>query len=158
MSLNQRFHWTEPFAFARARARTSRSGNPFFLFVVLLLLFSLALLAVAVPDSAHDIVALIAVAVVGAFLIAFPGVWLFSRLPSSILVAKDRIAIGRTVIPMAQVQSAVVGTTKLEGIDHPVFTFRTTAGHGYLFGLGRKIDATALATFLQKLDVREPQA
>ena len=158
MSRDQRFYWTEPFAFARARARASRGGSPLLLFVIFALLLSIALLAVAVPDSLRDLAALLAISLGAAFLIAFPGMWLFSRLPNSVLVASDRIAVGRMVIPISEVQSAVVGTTKFEHTQYPVLTFRTTAGQDYLFGLGRKINAHALAAFLQQRGVHEPQA
>ena len=128
------------------------------LFVIFALLLSVALLAVAVPDSMRDLAVLLAISLGAAFLIAFPGMWLFSRLPNSVLVASDRIAVGRTVIPMSDIQSAVVGTTKFEHTQYPVVTFRTIAGQSYLFGLGRKINAHALSDFLQQRGVREPQA
>lgn len=158
MSRDQRFHWTEPFAFARARARASRGGNPLLLFVIFALLMSVVLLAVAVPDSTRDLAGLLAISLGTAFLIAFPGMWLLSRLPNSVLVASDRIAIGRTVIPMSDIQSAVVGTTTFGHTQFPVVTFRTITGQCYLFGLGRKINSHALADFLQQRGVREPQA
>ena len=90
--------------------KCSMGGNPLLLFVIFALLMSVALLAVAVPDSTRDLAGLLAISLGTAFLIAFPGM-LFSRLPNSVLVASDRIAIGRTVIPMSDIQSAVVGTT-----------------------------------------------
>jgi hypothetical protein len=158
MSRDQRFYWTEPFAFARARARASRGGNPLLLFVICALLMSIALLAVALPGSVRDLAGLLAISFGAAFLIAYPGMWLFSRLPNSVLVASDRIAVGRTVIPMSEVQSAVVGTTTFEQTQYPIVAFRTTAGQNYLFGLGRKINAHALADFLQRRGVREPKA
>ena len=158
MSRDQRFHWIEPFDFARARARTTPAGSRLLLFGMYALLLSACFLAVAVPDSVRDLSALVAISLAAAFLIAFPGIWLLSRLPNSVVVARDCIAFGGTIIPIMQVQSAVVGTIKLESVQYPVLTFRTTTGENYIFGLGRKIDPAALAEFLQQHGIHEPQA
>lgn len=84
--------------------------------------------------------------------------WLFSRVPNSVLVAADRIAVGREITPFSQIQSAVVGTARVDGTEHRVFTFRTKDGREYLYGVGRKINSEQLAAFLQQSGVREPQA
>src|SRR3546814_15852280 len=76
--------------------------------------------------------------------------WVFARLPNSVLIATDRIAAGREVTPFAQVQSAIVGTTRLGGVEHRIFTFRTKDGREYLYGIGHKVKSEQLAAFLQQ--------
>jgi len=158
MSRDQRFYWTEPFAFARARARSAESENKLLLFVILAGLLALALVAADPPTSSGDFALVALFSVTPALLIAYPGMWLFSRIPNSVLVAADRIAVGREVTPLAQVQSAIVGTTRMNGTEHRVFTFRTKDGREYLYGIGHKVSSEQLAAFLQQAGVREPQA
>ena len=158
MSRDQRFYWTEPFAFAKARARAAAPGNRLLLVIVLAGLLALALVAADPPTSSRDLALVALFSVTPALLISYPGMWLFSRIPNSVLVAADRIVVGREVTPFAQVQSAIVGTTRIGGMEHRIFTFRTKDGREYLYGIGRKVKAEQLATFLHQVGIREPQA
>lgn len=158
MSRDQRFYWAEPFAFAKARARSAAGGGRLLLALVLAALLGFALAATDPPSSAQDFAAVGLFSIVPALLVAYPGIWLFSRIPNSVLVAKDRIVIGREVTPLEQVQSAVVGTTVIAGLEHRVLTFRTKDGREYLYGLADKINSEHLAQFLRQAGVREPQA
>lgn len=157
MSRDQRFYWTEPFAFVKARARTAADGGKFLLVMVLVTLLAIALVATDSPTSPRDFALVALFSIVPALLIAYPGMWLFSRIPNSVLIAKDRIAVGREVTPFETIQSAVVGTTRIEGVEHRVFTFRTKDGRENLYGLSHKINSEQLAQFLQQAGVHEPQ-
>src|SRR3546814_7791494 len=77
------------------------------------------------PVSIRDFALVALFSVAPALLISYPGMWVFSRLPNSVLIATDRIAVGREVTPFAQVQSAIVGPTRLGGVEPRIFTFRT---------------------------------
>ena len=128
------------------------------LVVILAALLAVSLVTADPPSSARDFSLVALFSVVPALLIAYPGMWLFSRIPNSVLVATDRVAVGREVTPLAQVQSAVVGTTRMGGSEHRIFTFRTKDGREYMYGLAPKINSEQLAAFLQQAGVREPQA
>ena len=158
MSQDQRFHWIEPFSFARARARSVTGGNKLLLAIILAGLLAVGLVVVVPLSTGRDFVLAALFAVSAALLVAYPGMWLFSRIPNSVLVATDRIVVGRKVTKLAQVQSADVGTARMGGRVHLVFTFRTKDGREYLYGLGSKIDSKQLAVLLQQVGVREPQA
>src|SRR3546814_12371492 len=118
MSHDQRFFWTEPFAFAQARACSASTGNRLLLATVLAGLLAIALVTADPPVSIRDFALVALFSVAPALLISYPGMWVFSRLPNSVLIATDRIAVGREVTPFAQVQSAIVGTTRLGGVEH----------------------------------------
>ena len=157
MSHDQRFRWTEPFAFARARARETAEGSKLSLFAIVAVLLAIALVAADPPSVPSDF-ALIAILSIGlALLIAYPVTWLFSRLPNSVLVAADRVVIGREIIPLTQIQSAIVGTTRMDGTDHPVFVFRTKDGREQMYGLSGKVDPIQLSKFFEGAGIREPQ-
>ena len=157
ISHDQRFYWTEPFAFASARARATTQGNRLPLFAIVAALLAIALVAADPPSILSDF-ALIAVFAIGlALLIAYPGTWLFSRLPNSVLVAADRVVIGRETIPLTQIQSAIVGTTRMGRMDYPVFVFRTKDGREQLYGLSGKVDPAQLSRFFEGAGIREPQ-
>lgn len=158
MSRDQRFYWTEPFAFAQARARSAASGSKLLLVVILAVLLALALMAADPPSGFRDFALVALFSVTPALLIAYPGMWLFTRIPNSVLVAADRIAVGRRVTPLAQVRSAIVGTTRMDGMEHRVFIFQTKDDREYQYGLGGKVSSEQLAAFLQQAGVREPQA
>ena len=88
-------------------------------------------------------------------LVVFP---LLSRLPNSIVVTTDRLVIGRTTVPFANVEYALVGSIRIADNEHPVLTFRERGGQVHMYGLGRNIDAHELANFLESVGIREPQA
>jgi len=158
LSHDQRFYWSEPFAFSRARAAATPDGSKLPFALLLSALFAVPLLLVGLPEGAGEIGLVLLFAVGGAMLITYLLFPLASRLPNGVLVASDRIVIGREAIPFIQIEHAVVGTMKLGDRTFPVLTFKTRAGQEYLFGLGRKVDARELAGFLEGVGVREPSA
>lgn len=158
LSNDQRFHWFEPLAFARARAAVTPSGSKLPFVLLLSVLLAVPLLFAGLPEGAREIGFVVLFAVGGAMLITYVLVPLVSRLPNHVLVASDRIVIGREVIPFIQIQHAVVGTMKLGDRTFRVLTFRTRTGQDYLFGLGRNVDSRELAGFLERVGVREPSA
>jgi hypothetical protein len=158
MSRDQRFYWAESFAFSQARARTTVGSNKVLLALILAALLAIALIATDPPSSPSDFSLVALFSIVTALLIAYPSMWLLSRIPNSVLIAADRIVVGRKVTPFKQVQSAIVGTTRISGLEHRVFTFRTKDGREYLYGIGGKINSEQLAQFLRQAGIPEPQA
>jgi hypothetical protein len=158
MSHDQRFRWTEPFAFAQARARSTAGGNKVVFVLVLASLFAVTFVMTGSPSSAREFAVVALVSVTLTLLLAYPGTWLFSRIPKSIVVAADRIAVDGKVTPIQQVQSAIIGTTWIQGVEHRVLSFRTKDGLEYLYGIGHKINYEQLAEFLHQAGIREPQA
>lgn len=158
LSHDQRFHWLEPFAFARARAAATPSGSRLPLVLLFSVLLSLPLVLADTPENTRDIGVVALFAVGGALVIAYLLMPWASRLPNGVLVASDRIVIGREVIPFSQIQHAVVGTSMMGGKEFPVLSFVTKPGQSYLFGLGRKVNPKELSEFLERAGVREPQA
>jgi hypothetical protein len=157
MSYDQRFYWTEPFAFAMARGREITGGSKLPLFAIVAVLLAIALIAADPPSVPSDFALVAAFSIGLALLIAYPTTWLLSRLPNSVLVAADRVVIGREIIPLTQIQSAIIGTTRMGGSDHPVFVFRTKDGREQMYGLSGKVDLVQLSKFLEGAGIREPQ-
>ena len=156
LSHDQRFHWFEPLAFARARAAATPGVSKLPYVLLLSVLLAVPLLLVGLPEGAEEIGFIVLFAAGGAVLIAYLLVPLVSYLPNDVLVASDRIVIGREVISFLQIEHAVVGTMKVGERTFPVLTFKTRAGRDYVFGLGRKVNAGELAGFLERVGVREP--
>jgi hypothetical protein len=157
LARDQKFHWLEPFAFARARAR-SEPTLPFLPIAALLsLLFALPLLASRFPKNVADLGLLCAVAVGSGALVAalMP---LLSRLPNDVMVAPDRVVVGRTVTKFADIKHFVVGTMAIEQRQFPVFTFETKAGQRFIYGMSPKVSPVELANFLEQAGLREPLA
>src|SRR3546814_17557089 len=115
MSHDQRFFWTEPFAFAQARACSASTGNRLLLATVLPGLLAIALVTADPPVSIRDFALVALFSVAPALLISYPGMWVFSRLPNRVLIPTDRIEVGRAVTSFAQVPSAIVGPPTLGG-------------------------------------------
>ncbi len=156
---DQRFYWSEPFAFARARARSfPQSGSKLPTFVILTLLFTAGMAFASPPTDRLDYVVLATFSVGLAFLISFPGQWLSSRLPMTVLVASNRVVTGNVAIKFSDIQSAVVGTMPIDGVTYPVFTFQTKDGRQYLCGLSHKVKAQELEDFLHQVGLHEPAA
>ena len=153
-----RFHWYETFAFARARAGSTppeRSLAATALFAVLL---AVTLPSAGFPESPQEGAVLLAIALGSALLISYGLIPLVSRLPNDIHVTTESFVIGRTSIPFANVEHAVVGSTRIADRDFPVLTFKERTGQVHLYGLSRKVSPHELAAFLERVGLREPQA
>ena len=157
MSRTQLFYWTEPFAFSRARAREQPSQSRLRLFAFVALAFALMLGIGDVPENLSDVGLILLFSVPPALLIAYPGMWLVSRMPNSVLIEPDRIVAGQETIQLKQIESAIVGTTPMGGKVFPVLTFSTKSGRSYLFALSKKVDSNELLRFLKRAGIREPQ-
>jgi hypothetical protein len=156
LSYDQRFHWSEPFAFARARAAVAPSGSKVPHVLLFATLLSVPLLLAEFPENAGDVAFIALFAIGGALLFAYLLVPLASRLPNDVLVTSDKIIVGREAITFLEIEHAIVGTMLLRDRTFPVLTFRTRAGQDYVFGLGRKVDPRELAGFLARVGIREP--
>src|SRR3546814_17052108 len=117
MSHDQRFFWTEPFAFAQARACSASTGNRLLLATVLAGLLAIALVTADPPVSIRDFALVALFSVAPALLISYPGMWVFSRLPNSVLIVTDRIAVGRAVTPFDR-KSVVKGKSVSVRVAH----------------------------------------
>ena len=154
---DQRFHWCEPFAFARARTVGDDLRSRLLATLGYFVAFAAMLAWIDVPKDAAELGVLALFAAVMALFIAWIVVPVFSRLPNDVLVASNRIVVGREVMPFTSIEHAIVGTTRLGEREFRVLTFRTKDGRDHLFGLGRKVDAHALAAFLESVGIHEPR-
>lgn len=152
------FRWQEPWAFARAKAANSSSGSKPLLLLIFTVLLCIPLLLADLPDNAADVGLIAVFAVAGAFFVVFALIPLASRIPNTVIVARDRIIVGKESVPFSEIEHAVVGTAKIGEQKFPVISIRTRHGFVYLYGLGPKVNPQALADFLSKAGVREPQA
>ena len=118
---------------------------------------ALVLIASSFPESVRDWALIGLVAGGGAALLGILLPFAF-RLPADVMVASNRIVIGREAILFSQIESAIVGTSIIGGKLFPVLSFSTKSGATYLFGLGRKIDPRELRAYLIEAGVPEPKA
>lgn len=153
MSRTQRFYWSEPYSFVRARAHNEPAQSRLFLLLCLVLAFTLIFILVDPPENLNDLSLIAVFSLPMALLISYPGMWLFSLIPNGVLIDESQIVIGREIIPFKDIESAIVGTTRIANKEYPVFSFQTLDRRSYLFGLSGKIDPLDLAAVLKKSGV-----
>jgi len=154
-SRDQRFYWLEPIAFARARARTAPSGTRARLQGLGILSAMLALMFVFIhmPSTLRDLGLIVLFSVGGALFIVYAVMLIVAWVPNDIMVASDRIVLGKDVIPFENIKSAIVGTTSIDGSILPMLSFSTKDGRSYCYGLGRKVEPGLLADHLESAGV-----
>ncbi|WP_374602238.1 hypothetical protein [Arenimonas sp.] len=157
LARDQKFWWLEPFAFARARRGRMPGMNTPALAIILSVLFGVPLFLVAFPDSSAELAVICLIAGISGLTTALTLPWI-TQLPNDVMIASDRIVLGRDVVPFDQISHALVGETMLAGRSFRVLSFTTKSGRSYLFGLSRKVDSKELEAFLRQAGVREPAA
>lgn len=155
MSYDQRFYWIEPFAFAWARPDELTGGIRLAMSFFVFLMLAIGLCLVDMPRDASDVGLVVLFSGVGSLLLVYPLLSFATRLPNDVLIESDRIVVGKEVIPLLQLTSAVVGTMEVRGRSFPVLTFRVNHGSSRVFGLSRRVDKVKLAAFFERAGVRE---
>jgi hypothetical protein len=118
-------------------------------------MLAIGLCLVDMPRDASDVGLVVLFSGVGSLLLVYPLLSFASRLPNDVLINSDRIIVGKEVIPLLQLTSAVVGTMEVRGRSFPVLAFRVNHGSSRVFGLSRRVDKVKLAAFFERAGVRE---
>jgi len=150
LSYDQRIIWSEPFRFARARARNQSGEAGLFTAAIFTIAFAVVLCVRYLPENWKDVGVIALFALFAGFLCGYPLMWLLARIPNTIYLTDERIVYGRDSVTFFEVEWAIVGTMRLDGEDYPVLTFRTRKGVHETFGLSDKVDAHALADYLER--------
>ena len=155
---DQKFYWRESYEFARARAKSAPRPRRLRQAAILAFLFAAPLLLVSLPETAGDVLFISLFAVTSSLLTAYVLAPLIDKMPNGIMVASNRIVVGQHRILLEEIESAVVGTTRLQATNFPVLSIQMRNGVSHMLGLGPKVNGHELSRFLQRAGIHEPQA
>lgn len=153
---DQQFHWLEPFQYAWLCGRTS-TREVLLVAGLLWAILILLVLAFTTYSSLVDIQIDVSLAFIIAFF-CFTTTWLVSRMPRNVLVYKQGICVGKTIIPVNRISSAGVEPVVIKGKSYAILQFCTANGRTFRIGLSKSVDAAALAKFLQTSGIGLSQA
>ncbi|TBR36456.1 MULTISPECIES: hypothetical protein [Dyella] len=153
---DQGLRWTEPRAVTRLKARAMTLRQRLGLLAILTVVSAVWLVCEILPSSLFGWEALAAIALVIGWLWAYPVMWLNRNIHNMVSLTPDAILGPLGNHNYLFIAWGYVGTVEIDGKPFQVMVYKVHHLDEVLYGIGEEVDANAVAAFLKRKGVREP--